>query len=131
MSVEIEAEGLTTFEVSGDGMHVRLHATAVGGEPVALTFSSDWLRQLIMTLPNIASQALRRRFGDEQLRIVYPMGDWKIETTGEHNDTFVVTMGTPDGFEVSFALSSELMCDFGRSVSNTGVPMRSMRRLVN
>ena len=107
--MDIEAETLTTFEVTPDGRRIRLNAAAADGGPVSLSLPSECLNQLAMTLPRMASEALRRRYNDDSLRIVYPTGAWRIERGAGDGDSFILTLGTPDGFEVSFAIGPDKM----------------------
>jgi hypothetical protein len=102
MGAQIDAETLTTFEVSGDGQRLRLHATDGGGEAVSMSLPAECLTQMVMTLPRMALAALRTRHKDNSLRLVYPASDWVIERSDGSSETFIVTLVTPDGFEVSF-----------------------------
>lgn len=115
MSSDIEADALTTFEVAPDGSRVRIRATAAGA-PASISLPAECLSQMMMTLPRIAVQALRRRFDNDKLKIVYPAATWNIERNGESDDTFIVTLTTPDGFEVSFALSRAKLDAIGQAI---------------
>jgi hypothetical protein len=59
-----------------------------------------------MTLPQLTAQALRAKYRDDTLKVVYPVGDWSLQlaSDGVHR---ILTLGTPDGFEVSFALQDD------------------------
>lgn len=98
----IEAETLTTFEVAQDGARVRFNCRDADGGAVCLSLPVDSMIQMVMTLPRIAQAALRRRHGDDSLRLVYPAGSWLIERDIAQPDTLIVTLSTSDGFEVSF-----------------------------
>ena len=102
----IEAVALTTFEVAQDGTQVRMNVENRNGDPAAVDLPLDALRQLVMTLPTMAQQALRRRTGDETSRLVFPIGQWRLESTGMQ-DQLILTLSTPDGFSVSFALPAD------------------------
>jgi hypothetical protein len=56
-----------------------------------------------MTLPEMARQALQRKYSDPQLRLVFPVENWTLETTGAA-DRLILTLSTQDGFCASFAL---------------------------
>lgn len=105
MAKLIEAEALTTFDVVPDGTRVRLHMQDVGGEAATLSLPFETLAQLMMTMPEMARRAFRARYGDDRLRIVYPIGGWKIERCGEPG-RLILTLRTSDGFEISFSLDS-------------------------
>ena len=99
----IEAETLTTFEVAQDGGRVRFNCLDADGGAVCLSLPVDSMMQMVMTLPRVAQQALRRHHGDDSLRLVYPAGSWLIERDVAQPDTLIVTLSTADGFEVSFS----------------------------
>ena len=105
MSRDIEADRLTTFEVAPDGSRVRIRATDAAGGAASISLPAECLSQMMMTLPRIALEAVRRRHRNQALKVVYPAAKWDIEQSGECPDTFILTLTTPDGFEVSFALS--------------------------
>jgi hypothetical protein len=100
----IEAETLTTFEVAQDGARVRFNCKDADGGAVCLSLPVDSMMQMVMTLPRIARQALRRHHGDDSLRLVYPAGSWLIEGDIAQPETLIVTLSTVDGFEVSFSI---------------------------
>jgi hypothetical protein len=75
----IEADTLTTFEVAGDGGRVRFNCEDREGTPVALSLPVASMLQMVMSLPRIAQEALRRWHKDDALRVVYPAGSWKFE----------------------------------------------------
>ncbi len=118
MSIDIEAETLTAFDVTPDGVRFRLNAMASDGSPVSLGLPSECLHQLVMSLPRVASEALRRQHNDDSLRVVYPAGGWRIERSSGFDETFILTLSTPDGFEVSFAFGSDKMEAIENSVRN-------------
>jgi hypothetical protein len=53
-------------------------------------------------------QALRARYGDEGLRLVFPAELIRVERSFDPK-TFILTLTTPDAFEVSFSLSKQQM----------------------
>src|SRR5678815_806795 len=105
----IRGPQLTRFDVAPDGESVAIHVLDEEADTGTLVLPSDCLSALMMTLPEMVRRALRLRFHDESMRVVYPVGNWKVEgsTVPGH---VVVTLRTPDGFEVSFGLPAfELM----------------------
>ena len=103
VATEIEAAELTTFEIEPDGSRCRMHVLDTGGRPGTLSLPSECLTKLIMTLPRMATQALRARHRDDSMRIVYPVDRMKLEQASVEG-VLILTMATPDGFEVSFSL---------------------------
>jgi len=53
----------------------------------------------------MASTVPQLRYGDPTLWIVYPVGEYAIETA-HGSERVILTMRTPDGFGVSFALNA-------------------------
>jgi len=107
MSDEIVAASLTKFEVTQDGARVCFHAKNHKGAPVSMSLPSECLTQMLMTLPRIALEALQKKHNDQSLRIVYPTGSWRVEQSVQSERLVIVTLGTPDGFEVSFGLEAK------------------------
>lgn len=108
--VDAPVTELTTFEVDPRGMHVRLNMRAADGEPRSLTLPVDSLMKLLMTLPEMVGRALRNRYGDESLRLVHELQDFKVELADTNTDgdrQFILTLATHGGFEVSFSASQE------------------------
>ncbi|HYB40350.1 MAG TPA: hypothetical protein VEL75_01205 [Candidatus Methylomirabilis sp.] len=99
----IRGQQLTTFDVAPDGETVSLHFVDDGGAPGTLILPTDCLSALMMTLPEILRQSVHLRCQDQSMRLVYPVGDWKVEGSGVPG-TLIVTLGTPDGFQVCFAV---------------------------
>jgi hypothetical protein len=99
----IKGQRLTTFELAEDGSTVAIHVTDQEARPAALVLPIDCLKAMMMSLPEMMRQALHRRFGDPSLRLVYPLGDWTLESSNDPG-TLILSLATPDGFQISFAL---------------------------
>lgn len=106
MSDVILGERLTTFDISPDGDRFCLNFTDQSGSTAGLSLPCECLIQLIMTLPELASKALRTRYQDETLRIVYPLGAFRMEASNMQ-EIVILTLATQDGFKVSFGLTDE------------------------
>jgi len=104
MAHDIEVAALTTFEVAPDGAVLRMKMKDVHGAEAALTLPLSCLNQLIMTLPRMAQQALKAQFRDDSLKFVFPADGWQLEQATDLK-SYILTFGTPDGFEASFSLS--------------------------
>jgi len=102
----IQGERLTTFEISPDGSRFCMHVADAGGSPHSLSLPAECLLPLIMTLPEIATRALKAKFSDDSLRIVYPLGAMKVEAT-HVDDITILTLSTHDGFSVSFGFTAD------------------------
>ncbi len=70
----IRGKRLTTFDISPDGSRFCMNVADETGCHRGLSLPAECLVQLIMTLPEMASKALRTRYRDNSLRIVYPLG---------------------------------------------------------
>ena len=106
----INGATLTTFEVSPDGSTVSINVTDENSKPGSLVLPADCLRALLMSLPKMMQEALQRRYQDASVRLVYPLGHWRLEASTEPGK-FILTMSTRDGFAVSFAVSADELDD--------------------
>src|SRR5579883_2762724 len=76
------------------------------GRRKSLRLPTECLNELVMTLPEMARQALRRLYRDDSLRLVYTAATVRIEIASD-GATLILTLQTPDGFAVSFGLTHE------------------------
>ena len=107
----LRAKSLTTFSVTPDGANIAIGVADEEGRACALMLpTADCLRELMMTLPEIMRRALRLQHDDPSLRLVYRTAGWEIERS-KVPGTFIVTLRTPDGFHVSFALTAADLFD--------------------
>ena len=104
--MEIVGRALTTCQVDPTGSSFRLGLEDIDGQPASVVLPVDCLRSLLMTLPSVIERALKARYRDDTLKVVYPMSAWSLEAAAG-SDRMILTMRTPDGFRVSFALSPE------------------------
>jgi hypothetical protein len=109
---DIAGHELTVFDMASDGSRFRMSFICQDGGQGSLSLPAECLRELIMTLPRMVTQMLRARHRDESLRLVYPADNVRIERASDAK-TFIVTLTTPDGFEVSFGLTEQQMKAFG------------------
>src|SRR5690606_30063102 len=86
-----------------DGTFARLNLIDAQGQRAAIELPVDCIEQLIMTLPRILGDALRIRFRDNSYLLAFPLGEWRLERA-EPGGKLVLTLGTPDGFAVSFSV---------------------------
>jgi hypothetical protein len=114
MGMKIDIKGLARFETGEDGASISLVAEDVSGRSVRLTFPIDILSSLIMTLPQMLTAAIQRRRNDPSARLVYPLAESRTELSTDLS-TRILTLKTPDGFTVSFAVSDEQFRELARS----------------
>jgi hypothetical protein len=129
MANEMDVASLTTCQVAPEGHYVRLNFEDALGRPAALRLTTSCVQQLVMTLPHLLSRALKARHGDGSLRAVFPLGEWRLEVAAGSKD-FILTMMTPDGFEVAFSLSAAAIAGMTSAIeehSSTLIPDRRRR----
>jgi hypothetical protein len=103
MSTEIWTADFTAYEVSPDGLWVRMNVVDCRGEAAAFVFPVERIGQLLMTLPTMAKEAIRKKHNDDSLRVVFPMQDWTLERSTGQN--LIFTLRTEGGFEAAFGFS--------------------------
>jgi hypothetical protein len=127
MSMDIEGEELTCFEVAEDGSSFRMHLEDKSGQPASLSLPTECLNRLMMTLPGMVTRAVQRQHNDRSLRIVYPVDRLVVEL-GSDLRTRIVTLETPDGFNVSFSLSEAQCLDIGGTEQRAAEIRRDVAR---
>ncbi|OAF08493.1 hypothetical protein [Bradyrhizobium neotropicale] len=113
MTNEIEIQRLVNFETATDGTAVKLILCDVANRKIGIILRIETLTALLMTLPAMASSAVKRAHNDPNMRLTYPLREFEIEL-GPDN-LRILTIGTPDGFTVSFSLTEELSQELGRA----------------
>ena len=79
MNMRINIKGLDRFETGENGASISLVAEDVLGRSVWLTFPTDVLSSLIMTLPKMLTAAIQRRRNDPSARLGYPLAESRTE----------------------------------------------------
>ena len=69
-----------------------------------------------MTLPHAASQAICATHGDDTLRLVFPLGNWKWDTL--RASELILTLNTPDGLEVAFSMDHNAIAQMSRTATS-------------
>jgi hypothetical protein len=111
--IDIEIQRLVNFETATDGTAVKLIVADVANREIGIILKIETLTALLMTLPAMASSAVKRAHNDPSMRITYPLREFEIEF-GPDN-LRILTIGTPDGFEVSFSLTEDLSLELGQA----------------
>ena len=122
MATDIQVHRLINFETATDGTAVRLLVDDVAGRTVGIIFTIETLSALLMTLPTMATSAIKRAHNDPAMRITYPATDFRIEPSP--GNVRILTIGTPDGFSVSFSLTEEFSQELGEAHLN-GIGQRA------
>ncbi|MDQ1389003.1 MAG: hypothetical protein QOF56_2457 [Acidobacteriaceae bacterium] len=110
---DIEIRRLINFETATDGTAVRLLAEDIAGRTIGIILTIETLSALLMTLPTMASSAVKRAHSDPAMRITYPATDFQIELSP--GNARILTIGTPGGFTVSFSLTEEFSQELGEA----------------
>ena len=105
MSDYLSVQSLTTCAVAVDGHCICINFNDAHGHPASLVLPTDCAQQLIMTLPQLLSKALKAESSDDSLRAVFPLGSWRLERA-VRGDAYILTLRTTDGFDVSFSMSA-------------------------
>jgi hypothetical protein len=103
-----KAATLTTFAVSPDGLSVQLNFKDIEGASASLEIATACLNNLMMALPKMLRLAFANQYRDPSLRLVHPLANYRVEQMGD-STMLILTLQTPDGFEVSFSISREEM----------------------
>ena len=80
MTDTLEIAKLDACEVSGDGASIRLSVTDGQGRPLDLQVTAEQAGSLAMTLPRLVDAALKARYRDPSLRLVYPLTETASNT---------------------------------------------------
>jgi hypothetical protein len=124
----IEGQKLTTWSVLPGGEQVCLGLAATCGETHRLVLPFEALTGLLMTLPRMLQSALNERFPDSTLRVVHPLGEWRLEQA-EGDSGVILKLGTRDGFEVAFAVPDQDADSLGTALLMTsGQPTSTLTR---
>jgi len=101
----IKGERLTTWTVAAEGERVLLGFEDDAGQHCAISLPIEVLSALMMTIPRMLREALAARLDGGALRMIHPLGDWRVERA-MGADASLLSLATPDGFEVTFALAT-------------------------
>jgi hypothetical protein len=107
---------LTTCSVIEGGKTIGLDFVGQAGEPVSIEMPFDQAASIVMTIPRLLSTALKIQTHDAQARYVFSVGNWSLELAKDRNCR-ILTLRTPDGFEVAFAISSETSAAIGSALT--------------
>jgi hypothetical protein len=105
--VTIRCNKLTTCNALDDGETVKLDLVDAGGNPVSLLLSFEHAESIAMTLPRLLTHAVKKQTGQDKSRYVFPLGQWLLEAI-EDCHSFILTLKTEDGFEVSFRIPHDV-----------------------
>lgn len=114
MAVRICSTSLTTCGVLKGGQGITLGLVDESGTEVTIQLPFDQAQAVAMTLPGLLTRALRSLTGEETARYVFSLDAWLVEQSNDR-EGLILTLGTPDGFQVSFNVPAGA----GRSLGST------------
>lgn len=107
---------LTTCGVVEGGQGVTLGFEDEKGVDTTLLLPFDQAQAVAMTLPRLLTLALRSLTGEAASRF-FPLDGWLVEQSSDCNG-LIVTLGSPDGFQVSFAIPAETCRHLGWTLAH-------------
>ena len=113
----IAGKELISYDIGKDGDRFCMTFACVNGKKGSISFPSDCLKSLIITLPKMMRQSLQARYNDENLCLVYPAETVRLEGSPDP-DIFIMTLMTPDGFDVSFSLNRKQLRALGKATDS-------------
>jgi hypothetical protein len=119
---------LMACQVDGSGENIRLSAEDTHGGLLHLHLTVEQIGALAMTLPHLLSTAIKARYRDETLRYVFPLMDFALENAAG-SASAILSLKTPDGYAVSFAISPEMLAALAESCGNTETGEALLSRL--
>jgi hypothetical protein len=129
MIADIDVTALGRLDVAADGSSIRMGYIDTSGREVVLNVPTECLSALVLSLPHVADKALRLRHDDDSLRIVYPASMALVERSSDP-DVYIVTLGTPDAFHVSFGLTAPQCTSIARRVEHAAQSGEHVTRLM-
>jgi hypothetical protein len=113
----IHCSKLTTCDAVRDGEAVKLDFVDEGGNPISLLFSFEHAESIAMTLPRLLTRAVKAQTGQDNARYIFPLGQWLLEGL-QDRESFILTLKTADGFEVSFRIPYDTCRALGWSLQH-------------
>src|SRR5215510_886657 len=110
--IELEIKTLTTCKVQADGEVLELHFIDGNGSPASLRVPFESAQAIIMTLPGLLTEAVRKITGEQRSRYVFPLGAWQVDPAAD-GGCAIATFSTVDGFDVSFGVPLEACRSLG------------------
>src|SRR5215475_6388777 len=102
--MKIHCSKLTTCRALDDGETIKLEFLDQSRNPISLLLSFEDAESIAMTLPQLLTQAVKAQTGKDNSRYVFALGRWLLEGVDEDHQSFILTLTTIDGFEVSFRI---------------------------
>jgi hypothetical protein len=114
----IAGKELIAYDIAKDGSRFCMSFACVNGKKGSLSFPTECLKSLILTLPRMMTQARRVDLMTRISAWSTPAETVRLEGSPDPN-TFIMTLMTPDGFDVSFSLSRRQLRALGKATINS------------
>lgn len=111
-AVKIRSSKLTTCRVASDGSSVGLEFLDQSGATVTVELPLEQAEAVVMTLPHLLGQAVKRKTGTQEARYVFDLHEWAIESAKDQQ-CLIATLKTANGFEVCFGIPFEACRSLG------------------
>jgi hypothetical protein len=121
----INAMTLTNIEIASDGSKVSINCADHASNPCSLVLPVACMPEMILIFPQLMRQAPQLRHRDPTLRLVYSVGDWRLEPSTDPK-MLILTVATTDGFSVSFAFGADQLvhiADLAQQADGVTVPL--------
>jgi hypothetical protein len=113
----INCSTLTTCHAAANGEIVMLEFRDEDGRSVSVRLTFEHAQSIAMTLPRLLTLAVKAQTGQDSARYVFPLGEWLLEGV-EGEQSFILTLKTPDGFAVSFRMPPAASKSLGWSLQH-------------
>src|SRR5260370_5673465 len=117
----IMSRQLTTCSVMEGGKTICFDFVGQEAESVSIKMPFDQAESIVMTIPRLLSAALKMQTGNAQARYVFSVGNWSLESAEDQNYR-ILSVQTPDDFEVAFAISFETSVAMGSAWTRGSEP---------
>jgi hypothetical protein len=104
--------------ISSDGESIILTLPDKQGQACEVVLTFDEASSLAMTLPRLLKMAVRRKYSDHA-RHVYPLREYAVECASDLRH-LIVTLAVDGGFDVVFAIKTEVAASMARDLANYG-----------
>jgi hypothetical protein len=113
----INCSTLTTCHAVENGETIMVEFIDEDGRSVSVRFAFEHAQSIAMTLPRLLTLAVKAQTGQDNARYVFPLGEWILEGI-EGDQSFILTLKTEDGFEVSFRVPPAASKSLGWSLQH-------------
>ena len=111
----VEVRELTNYQIAPDGSSVLLNLIDSEGH-TGVIVPLEQLKELALSMPQIAEQAFQTANGVPSLRLVHELDEWQLEKASQ-DGVAILSMKIRGGFSISVAISLRDLRDVGEAAS--------------